>query len=301
MCYSALIKADLKTVSREFGASVDIASFESLLQLRLREPSLKIPLSLDRYFLLSQDPAEKRLAPLVKKFHEEEQQRLQVEVRAAQEELKALRSGKVSATAEKKKGVLERRIAKLESKRGLDRISPNDERIFPGVFAPVIYQNDKGRIVAPMRYRLRRPDGGEIPSQYNVFNARRDSLLSAPTWKPLLGTSHAIFPFVKFFEWVERGGKKQEIAFRPEERPLMWAASLYSVPQGQAALPYASFAMITDEPPAEVAQAGHDRCPIFLRSDLLDTWLRYGEKSPQDFVALLESKEKTFYLHALAA
>ena len=34
-----------------------------------------------------------------------------------------------------------------------------------------------------------------------------------------------------------------------------------------------SFAAITDEPPAEVAAAGHDRCVIPIKPEQLDAWL----------------------------
>jgi len=298
-----MIKAQLKKLAHEFGAHLDLEEFERLYQARLEHPELKIPLGIDRYFLLSQDSAERKLAPLARQHHALELERTKAAIAAAEHELRELAAGKVTVAVKKKIDVRQRRREKLLGKLdfSFDRISPIDERVFPGTFAPVIASREGKRLLLPMRYRVRRPDGGEIPSQYNVFNARKDSLQSAATWKPLFGHRHALFPFTKFFEWVEREGCAREIAFSPSSRSMMWAASLYSNTNAKNALPYRSFAMITDDPPAEVAAAGHDRCPIFLQEDRIQDWLEPQGKSADFLLGLLSHKEKTIYLNDLVA
>lgn len=302
MCYSTLIKANLKALAMELGAKIDLEQFAGIYALRLSHPELKIPFALDRHFVLSQEPAEKPLASLAMRFHEEEALRSRALLARLEEELCEL-STIPTAAARKKLEAGERKREKLRSRltASFDRISPLDERIFPGSFAPVAIHSGETRLLVPMRYRVRAPDGTEIPYKYNVFNARRDSLLRAPTWAPLLGRAHGIFPFSRFFEWVERPEGKREIAFTPENRSLMWAASLHSYPSSRTALPYHSFAMLTDEPPPEVAAAGHDRCPIFLGEKVLDTWLRPQPLSREELLALLSEKEKAHYLHSLVA
>lgn len=180
-----------------------------------------------------------------------------------------------------------------------------DSRVYPGYFAPVIvWQEQKGRTLVPMRYRIR-PAGSpkEIPSKYNVFNCRIDSLQTRPTWKRLFGRTHALFPFIRFYEWVEDDrANKVQLSFTPVEREIMWAPALYdtwSSPDGQ--IHFSSFAILTDEPPPEVAAAGHDRCPIFLRSDLIDIWLRPDGQSKEGLMGLLQMKESARFAHARAA
>lgn len=299
MCYSALIKSQLKTLEKTFGANISLEAFQSFYAGKIEHPEWKTPFGLDRYFLLSQDPQEAKIAPLIRQFYEHEKQRIEQEISAVEEQIKKLEAGKPTATNKKSKEAKERKRAKLILKRGFsfDRISPLDERIYPGSFAPVIVEKEGKRLIVPMRYRVRRPDGMEIPAQYNVFNARKDSLLSAATWKPLFGKTHGIFPFIKFFEWVERDGGKKEISFTPENRSLMWAASLYSETKGS----FSSFAMVTDDPPSEVAAAGHDRCPIFLRESSISDWLEPAGKSKEHLIALLDNKEKAFYIDSLVA
>jgi len=302
MCYSARIRPQLADLASEFRATLDLDSFEALIRMRLKEPELKIPFGMDRYFLHAKDPAEAKLAKYVREFHEAEKGRRQEEIKATELEMKELAQGKPTAAAKKKIEVRERRLVKLEAKlhHELSDISPLDDRVYPFYYAPVVAEGKHGRKLVPMRYRVRRPDGGEVPNQYNVFNARFDSLESARTWTPLFGRFHAIFPFTQFYEWVEQDGKKQEIYFAPEKRALMWAASLYSVAKG-AHGPLLSFAMVTDDPPPEVAAAGHDRCPIFLREDQMPGWLTPAQKTAENLKSLLQFKEKAFYLHGLAA
>ena len=161
----------------------------------------------------------------------------------------------------------------------------------------MIVWDGKERKLKPMRYRVQSADGGEVPAKYNVFNARRDSLQS--TWLPLFGHTHALFPFTRFYEWVERDGKKAEIYFAPKDRDIMWAASLYCLPNKLNSI--YSFAMVTDDPPPEVAAAGHDRCPIFLSADQVSAWLNPQIHAKEKLIELLQKKENTIYLTDLAA
>ena len=67
----------------------------------------------------------------------------------------------------------------------------------------------------------------EIPTKYNGFNARIDSLKVRDTWKSIFMRNHGLTPFVRFFEWVERDRKKRLISFKPESFDLMWAPCLW--------------------------------------------------------------------------
>lgn len=299
MCYSALIKVQLREIAAEFGAATNLAGFEDIFRARLQDPHDRVPLGLDRYFLLSRDPAEAKLAPLIKEFHEQEKQRAQIELKLLEAEIAGLRT-QTTATARKKREAKERKREKLLVKTGasIENVSPTDDRIFPFYWAPVVAEGKKGRVLTPMRYRFRAPGGGEVPGKYNVFNARRDSLETAPTWKSHFGRHHALFPFRRFYEWVDRDGTKQEIYFTPENRQLMWAAALF-LPDKSGRQP--SFAMVTDEPPREIAEAGHDRCPIFLQRDQIAPWLHPLRQSAKSLEQVLNRKEKAFYLNGLAA
>ncbi len=296
MCYSVKIKTSLKELAREFQAEIDKDAILAVYQLRQKNPEVKIPLGLDQY-LMESDLAPS-LPPLIKSFHAEEKLRLRTKIRETEQELEALGQERSTTAVEKKIEVRQRRLEKFQHKAQssfLESGSTSD-RVFPFYFAPVILETKGQRRLQLMRYRVQNPNGSEVPAKYNVFNARLDSLLDARTWRPLFAHTHAIFPFLRFYEWVERGGKSQEVVFSPENRELMWAASLYS-----CAKDFCSFAMITDDPPTEVAEAGHDRCPIFLSQEKIHSWLTIAGKPPAAFLRLLKEREKTHYQHGLAA
>jgi putative SOS response-associated peptidase YedK len=62
-----------------------------------------------------------------------------------------------------------------------------------------------------------------------------------------------------------------------------------------------SFAAITDEPPTEVAAAGHDRCIIPIKPENVDAWLAPSGRERSSLQAVLEDRERPYYEHRLAA
>lgn len=178
-----------------------------------------------------------------------------------------------------------------------------DGRIFPGTFTHVMVYENNRRVLRPMRYRVR-PAGSkeEIPTKFNVFNARLDSLENRQTWQPLFMKQHGLLPFVRFFEWVEEDSKKRLISFKPDRHEIMWAPCLWDYWENEKeGIGFYSFAIITDDPPKEIYEKGHDRCPIFLREDLINEWLSPEGKTKSEIYRILKNKQEVFYLHAWSA
>lgn len=179
------------------------------------------------------------------------------------------------------------------------KLPEEDGRIYPGTFTFVMVNQDGARKLLPMRYRLR-PKGSEaeIPTKFNVFNARLDSLENRSTWKPLFMKQHGLLPFKQFYEWVEDAQDKRLISFFSDRHEIMWAPCVWDYWENKnEGVGMYSFALITDEPPEEISQAGHDRCPIFLREDLIDGWLSPEGKSKSEIYRLLKNKQSVFYLN----
>jgi hypothetical protein len=65
--------------------------------------------------------------------------------------------------------------------------------------------------------------------------------------------------------------------------------------------PLLPFAAITDEPPAEVAAAGHDRCIIPTKPENVDAWLNPNPTDLKAQYAILDDRERPYYEHRLAA
>jgi putative SOS response-associated peptidase YedK len=62
-----------------------------------------------------------------------------------------------------------------------------------------------------------------------------------------------------------------------------------------------SFAAITDEPPPEVAAAGHDRMIVSLKTEHLDRWLAPTGRSDEELHAILSDRAAPFYEHVVLA
>jgi len=89
------------------------------------------------------------------------------------------------------------------------------------------------------------------------------------------------------------------LEFRPRPTQDMLAACPWSHWQeGEQSL--LSFAAITDEPPPEVAAAGHDRCIIPIKSENLDAWLSPTANLAESY-AILDDRWRPYYEHRLAA
>ena len=62
-----------------------------------------------------------------------------------------------------------------------------------------------------------------------------------------------------------------------------------------------SFAAVTDDPPAEIAAAGHDRCIIPIKAQNVDAWLSPQTADLRAQYAILDDRERPYYEHRLAA
>ena len=58
---------------------------------------------------------------------------------------------------------------------------------------------------------------------------------------------------------------------------------------------------VTDEPPPEVAAAGHDRCIVPIKRENIDAWLNPDASRLAAMHAILDDRDRPFYEHQLAA
>jgi len=300
-----MVRESLRKIERDYEAQINWQSFVNLYKQRELDFSLKIPSGMDHQLISLGGAAANEIKRLCDRHRVAERQRSENALALIDAEIASIDHAlqlKSTKTNQQKRDIKLRKRMKLQQAMESPSLEAGGGyRIYPMYFAPVIMQIGAQRSIVPMRYRLLPRSGLEVPTQYNVFNARRDSLRSARNWTPLFGRKHAIFPFERFFEWVERRESKIEISFSPDGYDGMWAASLYEEYQHPELGVIRSFAMVTDDPPEEVRSAGHDRCPVFLDRTLIDNWLIPDGQSLDQLDALLDHKQRTYYSHALAA
>jgi putative SOS response-associated peptidase YedK len=302
MCYSSMVRSDLQKITRAFGADVDVEAFIQLYLMREKNLDLKIPAGMDNSLVIMSPKIRGSIRNYQKLYKDRCEQEIE-DLDAELKEIEARLKVKPTKTWTAKLATRQRQRERIQKKMQEASAPYESERyrIYPFYFAPVVVMEKGKRMIRPMRYRVLPKNGIELPSKYNLFNARRDSLLSARTWKESFGRTHAVFPFMTFYEWVQgKGGRPREIVFNPDGFEDMWAASLYSQTKTKEGL-LESFAMVTDDPPPEVRAAGHDRCPVFMDHTLLDEWLAPKGKTLDELDGLLSHKEKTHFSHAQVA
>jgi putative SOS response-associated peptidase YedK len=203
-----------------------------------------------------------------------------------------------------------KRIATDKVQKALTRLErlkatkphPAEARIFPMHFAPLVIQDGTRRVIRLARYHCRKPNepafiDGKLPG---LYNARRDSL--GKYWRDQFGASHALMLVESFFENVEREGKNAVLHFVPKPADTMLIACLYSKwKDSNGGPPLLSFAAITDEPPAEVAAAGHDRMIVSLKPENVDAWLSPAGHSLEELQGILADRQAPYYEHEVMA
>jgi putative SOS response-associated peptidase YedK len=72
-----------------------------------------------------------------------------------------------------------------------------------------------------------------------------------------------------------------EILFTPSTGENLFVACLWAYVEPAGDDPgFYTFAVITDDPPLEVIEAGHDRCPVPIHEDDIDAWLDPKPRQP---------------------
>lgn len=318
MCYSAQLVEQYRRYLRETGVRIDLEAFARLYGHQPLGKRLKRPRAMDALFDEPQSAAEAALRDRIAEDQRAQGADWEAELfkqRRRQADAQRSLQHKTTRKAENDLRISTDKIdillARLASLRRTER-RPSDGRFFPHWYAPVIVWDDGGMVVKPMRYHCR-PAGK--PASYDhrypgCYNARRDNLEGF--WKGQFGHSHGVLVASAFYENVSRHaaegrplqpGEPEEnvvLEFRPQPAQRMLVACLWShwTAPGQDDL--LSFAAITDDPPAEVAAAGHDRCIVPITAENLEAWLR-PDGNRDRAQAILDERARPFYEHRMAA
>jgi putative SOS response-associated peptidase YedK len=307
MCYSAMLAASYQQYLRDTSAEIDYEQFEKVFRMRVSDPGMRIMRGVERWFDQPQSPAAQRIHALISAFNQAQVTELTQGLFAQRQRLaEAKRQMAVKPT---KKAAEAQRIAASKIDKALLTLPLHqgtgpgllDGRIFALRYAPVVVHENGRNLIRLARYHLRRP--GDAPrvdqERKGLYNARRDSL--PDYWRGQYGHTHAIAVMDSFFEHVSRSGRSVELHFRPNTGVSMLVACLYADWRGADGEHLPSFAVITDNPPPEVAAAGHDRCPINLTPEAAQTWLTPSGRSHQALQAVLDERQRPYYENAVLA
>jgi putative SOS response-associated peptidase YedK len=150
-----------------------------------------------------------------------------------------------------------------------------EKRVTPHSMAPVITAQG----LKMMKFSLLPSWSKEPKVKFATHNARIETLSEKATWKIPFKKFHCLIPLTQFIEpiYIHKFAGTM-VAFSQKNHELLTAAGLYdSWVNKLTGEIIESFTIITTEPPAFVAEVGHDRCPVFLKNSAFQEWL-----NPQD-------------------
>jgi putative SOS response-associated peptidase YedK len=306
-----------RKLNRQLGIRLDYDDIEKLFFRRLDDPSINISRGFEANF---EDPATDR-ERVIKGAIDEHRSKLASKMEKdlftqktrlvnAERQLKEKETKKAREDVRISTGKIDTLSTKLSRLRSSE---PNEEdnRIFPFVYAAVIVKEDGQNLLTPMRYHCR-PAG--MPALYDrkfpgLYNARRDNL--EKFWREQFGTHHAVLVVESFYENVKRhtmehrelvAGEAAEnvvLQFKPEPAQIMYIACLWSHWPDRNEPDLRGFAAITDDPPADVAAAGHDRCIINLKPEHVDAWLSPESRSRKELQDILSDRAIPVFQHEI--
>ncbi|SUD94209.1 Uncharacterised ACR, COG2135 [Ralstonia mannitolilytica] len=311
MCYSAQIKADYKRFVSEYGAIMSLDEFTRLVTEYFKNPgSVKFPKAMTAPFLESPETEEeKKIAEVLRAGQEAEEIKLLQELAKQRERLEKARAAverKATKTATEELRKASNKVAWVEGKLDelrSNEIKPRDSRIFPGWYAPVMIWENGRRVIKPMRYQCRPAGKPEFyDTKYpGTYNARMENLRGF--WKGQYGHTHGVVLVDAFYENVKDAqGRNIILGFRPDPPQTMIVACLWShwraTKPGEKDL--LSFAIITTDPPPEISEAGHDRCPVPIKSEDLDAWLNPDPNNVEAMDKILADNAMPHFTHSVA-
>jgi len=310
MCYSAQIESKWKRYVRDMEAQMSLPDFQDVAQRRLADPSqYRLPRGFDLEFAEAKSAEERAIRDLIEQYRKGQVARLETEIFAQKKRLAD--AERVLAVKETKAAAESKRIAGTKVKQAMGKLAlltddkphANDYRIFPRNYAPILLMRHGGKIMVPARYLLRQPGKPAFMDDKlsGNYNARRDNLTKF--WRQQFGATHAVMAIQSFYENVTgKDGQNEVLHFNPKPAGVMLIACLFaewSDPKtGEKLL---SFAAVTDDPPAEVSAAGHDRMVIRLTPENVDRWLTPQGRSDEELQTILSERQPAYYEHRVAA
>ena len=147
--------------------------------------------------------------------------------------------------------------------------------IAPTQSAPVVRVNREGeREIAMLRWGLIPFWAKDLKIGTTMINARSEGIDTKPAFREAMKSRRCVVPATGFFEWQgERPGRKQPFAITVPEMPVFGFAGLWERwrPEKDAE-PVETFTIATTDANEVVARV-HDRMPVILPMDAIDTWL----------------------------
>ena len=145
--------------------------------------------------------------------------------------------------------------------------------IAPTQEAPVVRVGAGGeRELATLRWGLVPAWAKDLKAGTKMINARAETVAEKPAFRAAMRERRCIVPATGFFEWQGEPGRKQPFAITLPGTPLFAFAALWESWKPRDGAPVETFTIVTTDANEHVARI-HDRMPVILPMDAVETWL----------------------------
>lgn len=156
---------------------------------------------------------------------------------------------------------------------------PEDYRprynIAPGQPIINVFETSSGRRAAMFRWGLVPSWAKDDRIGYKMINARSETALEKPSFKRAFEKRRSVIPADSFYEWRKEGAKKLPVRFLLKSRSVFVFAALWEAwkPRGSESEERLFTCTILTTGPNELVRTVHDRMPVILAPEDVDTWL----------------------------
>ena len=172
--------------------------------------------------------------------------------------------------------------------------------IAPTQEAPVIRAPREGgagaRELAMLRWGLVPFWAKDLRIGTSMINARSEGVEAKPAFREAIRSRRCVVPATGFFEWQGEPGRKQPFAITLPGHALIAVAGLWERWKPAEGDPVETFTIVTTDANEQVARI-HDRMPVILPLDAIDTWLT---APPDEARALLKPYAGEMTLRAVS-
>jgi putative SOS response-associated peptidase YedK len=145
--------------------------------------------------------------------------------------------------------------------------------IAPTQQAPVVRVGAGGeREIAMLRWGLVPSWAKDLKVGTKMINARSEGVEAKPSFRAAVKQRRCVVPATGFYEWHGEAGRKQPYAITLPEARLFGFAGLWERWAPAEGEPVETFTIVTTEANESIARI-HDRMPVILPMDAVQTWL----------------------------
>ncbi len=135
-------------------------------------------------------------------------------------------------------------------------------QICPTNHAPVLIKNNGGISFEKVKWGFKKWNGTGV-----IINARCETIQIKNTFSKLIEGGRCVIPAGEFFEWERLKKQKKKYFVKDKNDNILFMAGLYcNTEEGK------EFVIITKKATGEMEKI-HDRIPVILRVDQIDSWL----------------------------